>query len=93
VLNAYGSHIARSRDKGIWHLCCTFVFWGDTKKEKKVQQRCQTPLSHDLAICEPSAFSAYGFHMPQFLPLVLIKLDSNLKCKNAAGKTFNKVVI
>jgi hypothetical protein len=33
-------------------------------------QRCQIPLSHDLAICKPYVFKAYGFHMPQFLPPV-----------------------
>jgi hypothetical protein len=48
------------------HLC----FLGQPQRKTKVQQRCQILLSHNLAICEPYVFNAYGFHMPQFLPLV-----------------------
>jgi hypothetical protein len=70
VLNAYGSHMHGSWNKCVNHVCCTFVFGGDTKAKTKVQQRSLTPLFYHLRICEPYAFNAYGFHMRQSLPPV-----------------------
>jgi hypothetical protein len=70
--NAYGNHMHMqgSWNKCVNHVCCTFVFGGDTKAKTKVQQRSLTPLFYNLCICKPYAFNAYGFHMRQSLPPV-----------------------
>jgi hypothetical protein len=71
VLNAYGSHMCGSWNKCVNHVCCTFVFGGDTKAKTKMQQRSLTPLFYNLCMCKPYVFNAYGFHMCRSLPPVL----------------------
>jgi hypothetical protein len=85
ALNAHGSHMCGSWNKCVNHVCCTFVFGGETKAKTKMQQRSLTPLFYNLRICEPYAFNAYGFHMRWFLPPVHESGFSAAKCKLENG--------
>jgi hypothetical protein len=72
-----------SWNKCVNHICCTFVFRGDTKAKTKVQQRSLTPLLHDLHICKQYALNTYGFHMCRLLPPVEGRVVTEIRTAGA----------